>query len=103
MVALAKEYAKLDWPKYPQVYVPIIDLIDDPRNLPKLIKRCCERAKHHVQWHELCQFNIQVLSQPNYTLAWGVCAHWFDCVGEYQKPVVGVLEVRTGAIWIFEA
>lgn len=93
----------LNWPKYPFVYVPIIDLIDDERNLPKLIKRCCERAKYHVHWTELIRFNLQVLSQPNWTLQWCVAVHWFDTVGEFQpKPVVAALEVRTGAIWLFQ-
>jgi hypothetical protein len=102
MVALAKEFAKLDWPKYPNVYVPIIDLIGDERNLPKLIKRCCQRAKRQgVPWHELVAFNIEVLQAPKYTLAWSVAVHWFDTVGEYQKPLVPALKVRTGAVWLF--
>jgi hypothetical protein len=104
VVALCSEFAKLDWPYFPYVYCPISDLIHDERNLPVLIKRCCLAAKRQgVPWHVLIQFNLEVLQQPNYTLAWGVCVHWFDTVGEYvQKPVVAALELRTGALWLFQ-
>jgi hypothetical protein len=86
-----------DWPKYPQVYVPISDLIDDPRNLPKLIKRCCVRAQYHVPWHKLIEFNMEVLEQPDWTLQWCVAVHWFDTVGEYvQKRGLSPLMAKEG-------
>jgi len=103
VVALAKECGKLDWPYFPFVYCPISDLIHDERNLGQLVKRACLAGKRAgLPWHSLVQLNMEILSQPNYTLAWCVVAHWFDSVGEFVPKPYLARELRTGAIWIIE-
>jgi hypothetical protein len=57
-------------------------LIDDERNLPILLKRCCHaaaRAQFVPPW-AIQSFFFEVIQQPNWTLQWCTAVRWWNTI-----------------------